>query len=552
MHERLIELWLDSASERGYQPGFVQMLVSEGHRVLHSTRHGPLEFGKDVISVAPDGIPCAYQLKGNPGGRLNRTQFREILEQLQELVTTAIPYPGLPAVQHRSYLVTNGMVEEDVILLIAQMNETWRRNGYGDEALKVVTRGELIAMACGTGTSLWPFSVSGLEGVVAMLGHRGDDILPMPKVHALLADIYGLEGDATIPPVELTRLVSSAAMLLSISMRNFASRQNHFAVLSGWTLYITYTVAAIEKHGVGSATRAENALAAARKSVLASLVDLLSEVCSRDDLVEGDLWTDSEFIGPRTALVTSLAALYCLWLREDDVRSALLTDVEQWMTGEITASGLWGEAGIPQLLTQFWGIVTLPHGSIRYDLLEAVLEHVVRAQLGMEGATPLTPPYYGADEVIRHTNVAYLPGLGDPLEGDDPGKHSFSAMGLMHLLVRLDRKAFCKEIWPGFTRLIHRSFVPRHPWQFCLVRSEEGRDDEIILPPRGDWADMQAAAEDFATPEVPERLRSDPVMLLLFVIICPHRATPAVVRYLGSHFGDPLDMADPRPALFSG
>ena len=28
------------------------------------------EFGKDVIAVAPDGVPCAFQLKGNPGKRL--------------------------------------------------------------------------------------------------------------------------------------------------------------------------------------------------------------------------------------------------------------------------------------------------------------------------------------------------------------------------------------------------------------------------------------------------------------------------------------------------
>jgi hypothetical protein len=66
--ERLVEYWLDSASERSYQPAFVQILVSDGHRVLHSTRHSPIEFGKDVISIAPDGVPCAFQLKGNLAG----------------------------------------------------------------------------------------------------------------------------------------------------------------------------------------------------------------------------------------------------------------------------------------------------------------------------------------------------------------------------------------------------------------------------------------------------------------------------------------------------
>ncbi len=44
--ERLVESWLDSQTERRYQSAFVQMLVSEGWTVLHSTRHSALEFGR--------------------------------------------------------------------------------------------------------------------------------------------------------------------------------------------------------------------------------------------------------------------------------------------------------------------------------------------------------------------------------------------------------------------------------------------------------------------------------------------------------------------------
>src|SRR3984885_9369972 len=104
VHERLLEGWLDSAGERTYQGPFCQVLSAEGYSVLHSTRHAHIEFGKDVIAVAPDGIPCAYQLKGNPGGRLTLAQFRDIQPQLGELVSQAIVYPGAPNVRHRSYL----------------------------------------------------------------------------------------------------------------------------------------------------------------------------------------------------------------------------------------------------------------------------------------------------------------------------------------------------------------------------------------------------------------------------------------------------------------
>jgi len=111
--ERLIESWLDNASERTYQAPFCQMLAAQGYTVMHSTRHSPIEFGKDVIAKAPDGTLCAYQLKGNPGARLTLTQMRDIQGQLLQLVSQPIKYPGLRTHSHKSYLVTNGEVDEE-------------------------------------------------------------------------------------------------------------------------------------------------------------------------------------------------------------------------------------------------------------------------------------------------------------------------------------------------------------------------------------------------------------------------------------------------------
>src|SRR6266481_6388018 len=68
--ERLIESWLDSQTERRYQPAIIQLLVSEGWSVLHNTRHSPIELGKDVIARDPGGLLHCFQLKGNPGSRV--------------------------------------------------------------------------------------------------------------------------------------------------------------------------------------------------------------------------------------------------------------------------------------------------------------------------------------------------------------------------------------------------------------------------------------------------------------------------------------------------
>jgi len=73
--ERIVENWLTSANERGYQIPFSQVLMLEGHTVLYVSKHGPMEQGKDIITIGPDSVPCAYQLKA---GNINLETWRRI------------------------------------------------------------------------------------------------------------------------------------------------------------------------------------------------------------------------------------------------------------------------------------------------------------------------------------------------------------------------------------------------------------------------------------------------------------------------------------------
>jgi hypothetical protein len=550
LHERLIEFWLDSASERIYQPAFLQMLVADGHRILHSTRHGPLEFGKDVVTVAADGVPCAYQLKGNPGGRLNRPQFRDMLEQLQELVGAAIPYPGAPPIRHRSYLVTNGLVEEDVQLLIGQMNKNWERMGYGPEALRVISRGELLDMALRTGTALWPFSFAGIEGLVAMLAHRGDTMLPIEKVHALLTDVLCLTPNSEAPKAaDLERRLSSAAVLLSVSLRNFSGAANHYAVSSAWTIFFAYAVAAYERRSMQPSTRLNEVLRIARSASLDALADLADEACSRSAMSEGNRWSDNEFIHARRTLVLSLISVLWLRCRIEKMRPPQIGNWERQLPATFPPRSLWGEAAIPQMLALYWTFSIRDGGNTAERDLGNLLELVVGAQVGKAHIEPLAQPYYGIEDVVRHKYAGLLPEHPDPLEDDKARGISFSATALLHLVVRANLKQTCKTIWPDYTRLAHRTFDPAEPWQFCLFRASEGNDNEVMVQSRGIWSELQAQAADCSTQGVPALLTSDPIMLLLFIIAVPQRATPSVVRYLGSRFSHIWFLPHAKPSI---
>ena len=552
MIERLVEYWLNSASERSYQAAFVQMLVAEGHRVLHSTRHAPIEFGKDIISVAPDGVPCAYQLKGNPGGRLTLAQFRDMKGQIQELVTQPIPLPGLPPDQHRSYLVTNGWIEEEVQRSIGDMNVTWARQRFPKDALEIIQKGDLLGKATKLGAALWPTEVADLGALVDLLSHRGDDILPAEKMHRLLTSMYRLAGpDAEKVPTgnELQRLVTSAALLVAVATRNFAGAGNHFAIVSAWVLFGTYTIAACTRAGLTAVDGIlAESMAAARQAIFEAIGALVDELANRPNIIEGRPLSDPEFQGARRALLNGLLSTYWLWCRRDRLEPANLATVERILPREWAPHGLWGEAVVPQFLAHYWYMSRRDGGFGPEVDLARLLAFIVQTQLSGDEIRYLAAPHYTIADVVRHNTAEFLGPGNDPYDAASFRDASHFVEGLLHLVVRTNLKQTCKFIWPSVTRLTLRSFEVEEPWQFCTIHSDHGLNCMKIPEPTGHWSALQAEAASCDTPKVPPLIRADPILLLLLLysFIVPQRATPDVIRFLGGEFSDVWFLPQPR------
>ena len=120
MLEKAIEHWLTNANEKGYQPAFVNALISRGDTVLYNSKHRPLEQGKDVASRDASGGLNAYQLKGL---NLDITRWRQWHGELVELVSMGIRHPSVaPGEHHRAYLVTNGTVADEALVYIRDFN----------------------------------------------------------------------------------------------------------------------------------------------------------------------------------------------------------------------------------------------------------------------------------------------------------------------------------------------------------------------------------------------------------------------------------------------
>jgi hypothetical protein len=82
--------------------------------------------------------------------------------------------------------------------------------------------------------------------------------------------------------------------------------------------------------------------------------------------------------------------------------------------------------------------------------------------------------------------------------------------------------------------------VPDEAWRFALYRTGEGATNTTqIYPSTMQWKDLQELSDKHGGTDIPEALKADPILLLLFVTIFPFRASLSAVTFLHKKFDVP-------------
>lgn len=571
MKEKLIEYWLDSIGERGYQAAFLQMLIGEGHTIVHSTRHTPIEFGKDVVSLDASGIPCAFQLKGNPGSRLTLSQFREIRDQIIELIELPILFPTRLPDPHKCFLVTNGEVEEEVQVAINLINTDLERRGFHpNQRLHLISRGQLLAWAIEHSGNFWPEDFSIHENVIRMYNIDGREQPDLERINDGLDKILGItvKRKDTRKPA-FTRSMIAAALYVSMITRNYLNSENHNAIIAAWTSLIAMYTCALERYDYSLVGDSLKVYEAARASLLNAMIGLLEEIhTSLNSLDErSDVVYDKNVIFLQggiadrvlwNARALKVAAIFSILELEDRDRESdfVLTNdqrdtVRRLFPEKPSFFELWGEGAIPQLMAFIFAWRTRDPSNQPDTAYAPILRHIIRLNLSSADAS-IPSPYLSLDDCLRSKLSGIVPASRDYVDEETQRHSSYFAEGLLHCFVRGNYKSTVKSIWPDLTRLHLNYFRPDRRWQFGIWRLDEGTNISRQLPSRYEWNNLQEDAADVCCSIVPKQLEKDPVILLAFLIFFPHRAAPEVLRYLHFQFSNTWFLPMDRPKRFSG
>ena len=529
MLEKIIENWLDKASERSFQQPYCYMLSAEGHTIIHSTRHTAMEMGKDIITIAPDRTPCAFQLKA---GNISLAKWRtEVSPQIEDLVVGKINHPSVDnSKHHRSYLVTNGNIAEEVTRAIDDRNRTWENQNQPYLHLQTIVRGELLGKAKTLGTDLWPSELTDIKTLLEMFLENGKGVLPKEKLASLFESAFRFDNEIAPSENHCRRTIASTALLCAIATSSFTNENNHVAEIEAWMLYIAYVFALVEKWKLSGNTY-KGELEIATQSLYNSLANLCDEIKKREEFIEGDILADSYIYKVRITWLLGLMGIYALSRRRDETPKNEVDDfLREFCKEQRHHLELWGEVAVPQFLAFFWYFRKIDATPEPDVLLRCLISSICKLN-HPNSKVFLANPYYEAEDILPHLFTPILGPAADPLEETFIG-NSYALEGLVHLFVRRNWKQTMKCLWPGVTKLDFVSFEPEDFCEFYRWRSEKGIN-KIASPKRTqDWEKLKALSFESEGDCIPSTIKNDPILLLLFLCVYPHRMNAEIMRWL--------------------
>ena len=534
--EKLLESWLDNATERQFQLPFCLMLNASGYRVLHMTRHCGMEFGKDVIALSPSNRVCVFQLK-RVDKRLTQAKWQEMLPQVTQLVSYEVAHPSIPNGRTSDFdckIVINGDLTEEVIREIGDFNR-----GLGNTVgrqVSAMVRGDLLEMARRHSHVFWPHDFADLRPFLRIIAQEPSS----PVDIDVIADFCQTQIlDAAL---DLTRSVRArrtrvvgALALVTFVASTYVAAENYDSEVTALVLGLCYVLAAVEK--AGDDWRLFNEfISLITDRIYHSIELLVEEAIEKGALTEGDIITDKLVVHLRATRLCGLASVIVLRSLDSQKDSGKAATFLEFVWKHLTHTFLWGEGAIPSYVSTFFAIrrssATVVPDLFLFGLIDAICARNRPRRREEDTSVVLASPYYdGTYAVLRAHNLDEI-----PFRPDFSGS-SYSLDSLVRMAARRLWKQKLRLRWEAITHVSFVRFKPRDPWMYYLWRCKEGDNLVYYADMPTDWAELlhksRARQED---DEVPDYLRSNPLFLMLFLIVYPHRFNPATVAILDASF----------------
>jgi hypothetical protein len=528
--ERLVENWLTSAGERGFEVPFAQLLTAEDHRVIQGPVHHPFEHGKDILTFAPNGELHAYQLKGPDLVKLE--DFERIQGQLLALAGTAITHPAVAPARRadRVFLVTNAALTPPVRDRIEKFNMANVPGGW--PPIEPIEREQLLARFMSAHGNFLPQSLPDIRSLLELYYADPASLFPVRSFAAYLTAILPFPPQHASQP-ECRRAIASATLLTAYAASSWTRAENHLCVAQAW-LTVCITVirfAAVrgldEKLWSGSY---ELALEAARTAV----ASLSQEASAARDLIVPDMM-DGMVYGSRALLVCGFLSAYFLSERTLGAVDAGTRDrVNAVLTREAPYVKVVGESDVPALLAMASALEHLGEMRTGEQMILSLVNTLSKINQRHSPAA-LADPYHNAEQVLlRHV------GADSDLEGEEFDGRSYMLNVAVEWLARRLWRQHLAAMWSDITRVQCVEFQPSAPDAYLAVKDESGELKMWFAGQPHSWAALLRQSRQLETTRLPDVLWARRELIPYLPLLFPYRLTATLSGVLDTIASDPV------------
>jgi hypothetical protein len=501
-------------------------MISEGWHVVHNTRHSPLEFGKDVIARDPAGQLYAIQLKGNPGSRLKKSEAQEMLPQITELLDVPVPaiYRRTAGEKHIAVVATNGEIDEEARVLFESIASRTANPLCPATELCLWARGDLLRRFGDKLLQVWPTTLTGMRRVLELYTSDGTALVDPQRLSEILKASVG-RPTSTMKSPEKTSKISAALLLGEIIKAPWYSTENHYVLYQISVLISVYCLRYADTGTRRELVRAYDAV------ILEHAAALLKEGKERNfdpqwTWAQASPMDEIDIMRERLRLVADCAAALVL---SDAPEIEYSRDyARELISSSYGPNSIWGQGAIPAAIGRYWAFRRLDATARPDGALMALLKALTFAARRNPEGVPA--PYYSFEECL-FVHSSGLLGIESDVADDGAKGRAWFALPLMYMLAKRNWKQTCKNLWAGFSKLLHETTKLPHVDFFDASLSDDARVQTIQLY-SGEWANLVSEAVSIGAKAFPEEITDRAWLLSAYVAIVPYRASTSVLMWL--------------------
>lgn len=519
MLARIVDNWLTSAGELGYQAPFTQLIAAEGYRVLHAPVHHPYEHGKDIVAVSSGGALHAFQLKG---GDIGLSELEKIQGQLFALAGTAISYPGIepPRRPDRVHLVTNGRLTAPARDRLSAFNDANR--GVGFPPIETIERDQLVGRFVAANGDYFPAEPEDINRFLEIFLSDGRGSVDKQRVAAFF-DAYSTK-DRKTTPLGWQRSISSAVLLAAYLSAPWQRHENYLGVAEVWLVLAASILHIAERESLDD-ERWELSYLLALEAARSALRDLMTEAYTAEDLITPHL-AEGLVYPTRAGVVCGYCSALFLSQRVDGDAESLAAELKALLLREQPFIQIAGEAGVPLILAIATAAELLGEPVMGGFMISRIAQELATANQP-KSADAVADPYHSIDEVLLH-------GVGGQtrLDDEDFSGEVYTLHVLIDWLARRDYRGQAAKLWPNVSRLHFCEFRPKTPAGVLAHDDPGGKLATWALPQPTRWSYVQEAAKSVREASLPMTLWRRLEFIPFLSLVYPYRLTADVAKAL--------------------